>query len=112
VRYTGRLNQRWDVTYSEEMPAEPKKGQLNKDFGLYVERHFYIVSKIGTRRYLDLNGKKVVLRKYVKGRKTQQWYFDQKTLTIRSSSNNQSLDIANRGRSTNLQVWKTNNGWW
>jgi hypothetical protein len=39
-----RLGQEWDVVYADEYPEEPKKGELNEDFGLYVERPFYIVS--------------------------------------------------------------------
>jgi hypothetical protein len=38
------LHQQWDIIYVDEYPDEPKKGELNKDFGLYVERDFYIVS--------------------------------------------------------------------
>ena len=38
------LNQQWDIVYVDEMPAEYKKGELNKEFGLYVERPFYVVS--------------------------------------------------------------------
>jgi hypothetical protein len=38
------LNQQWDLIYADQMPKDPKKGELNKDFGMYVERDFYIVS--------------------------------------------------------------------
>jgi hypothetical protein len=38
----GGLNQQWDVIYSNQWPKEPKKGELNKDFGIYVDRTFYI----------------------------------------------------------------------
>jgi hypothetical protein len=30
------LNQQWDLIYKDKYPKDPKKGQLNKDFGLYV----------------------------------------------------------------------------
>jgi hypothetical protein len=40
----GRINQQFDVIYVDEYPDEPKKGELNEDFGLYVERDFHIVS--------------------------------------------------------------------
>jgi hypothetical protein len=36
------LNQQWDIIYVEDMKAEPKTGELNKDFGLYVNRPFHI----------------------------------------------------------------------
>ena len=49
----GKINQQWDIVYVSDW-SEPKKGELNKDFGLYVERDFYIVSELGKNRYLDL----------------------------------------------------------
>ena len=45
------------------------------------------------------------------GRKTQTWYFDQKSLTIKTRNNNQSWDIKNAGKTNNMQVWSTNSGW-
>jgi hypothetical protein len=42
-RRHGRVNQQWDLVYADQYP-EPTKGQLNKEFGLYVERDFHIVS--------------------------------------------------------------------
>jgi hypothetical protein len=32
----GRINQLWDLIYVDEYPEEPKKGELNKEFGFYV----------------------------------------------------------------------------
>jgi len=32
--------------YADEWKGEPTKGQLNTDFGLYVERDFYVVSQL------------------------------------------------------------------
>jgi flagellar basal body rod protein FlgG len=40
----GKINQQFDVIYEDEWKEEPVKGELSKDFGLYVERPFYIVS--------------------------------------------------------------------
>jgi hypothetical protein len=42
----GKVNQRWKVIYADEYPGEPKKGELNEKFGLYVERDFYVVSEL------------------------------------------------------------------
>ena len=50
----GGLHQQWDVVYKDEWKDEPVKGELNPKFGLYVERDFFIVSKLGSGRYLDL----------------------------------------------------------
>jgi len=35
---------------------EPKKGELNKIYGLFVERDFHIVSRLPMKRYIDLLG--------------------------------------------------------
>ena len=40
----GKVNQEWDVIYVDEYEKEPVKGELNKKFGLYVERDFHIVT--------------------------------------------------------------------
>jgi len=59
----GKINQQWDIIYDDEYPEEPKKGELNGDFGLYVERPFYIVSKLGSGKYLDLiNNRNMVIK--------------------------------------------------
>jgi hypothetical protein len=42
----GKINQLWDLVYADEYPPEPTKGQLNKEFGFYVERDFAIVSEM------------------------------------------------------------------
>ena len=36
------MNQKWDIVYIDTMKKDPVKGQLNKDFGLYIERPFHI----------------------------------------------------------------------
>ena len=45
-RHAG-VNQHWEIMYVDKMKAEPRKGQLNHRFGMYVERPFYIVSRFG-----------------------------------------------------------------
>jgi len=79
----GEVHQQWDIVYADEYPEEPKKGELNPDFGLYVERDFYIVSQMSANRYLDLIGNNMVI-KTANSRKSQIWYFDQKSYTIKS----------------------------
>lgn len=87
------------------------KGELNKKFGLYVERPFYIVSALPSGRYLDLINNRNMVIKVKNGRNTQQWYFDQRSLTIKTKYNNQSFDIKNSGKTNNMQIWSTNSGW-
>jgi hypothetical protein len=82
-RKHGKLNQQFDIVYVDEMPAEPKKGELNKDFNLIVERPFYVVSQLGSGKYLDMLGRNMVI-KTRNGKNTQLWYFDQRTRTVKN----------------------------
>jgi hypothetical protein len=38
------MNQQWDIVYADQWKGEPGKGELNEDFGLYVERDFFVVT--------------------------------------------------------------------
>lgn len=49
-------------TPKPEPPKEPGKGELNKEYGFYVERPFYIISQCGEKRYLDVIGRNVVVK--------------------------------------------------
>jgi hypothetical protein len=108
----GGLNQQFDVIYADRYPRDPKKGELNKDFGLYVDRTFYIASQMRSGRYIQVVGGRNIAIKTRNGRKSQQWWFDQKTLTIKTRSNNQSIEIENSGKKANLRVWSTHSQWW
>jgi len=93
------------------MPDIPKKGELNKEFGLYVERPFHVVSALASHRYLDLIGNNMVI-KTPNGFPSQVWYFDQASKTIKSEEQkHRSWDIQSEGRSTNVQIWNTNSQW-
>jgi hypothetical protein len=107
----GRINQQWDIIYADQWKRDPIKGELNKYFGLYVERDFYITTHMGSRRYLDLINNRNMVIKTQNGRRTQVWYFHQQSLTIRTRYNNQSWDIKSSGRTNDMQIWSTNSGW-
>jgi hypothetical protein len=104
------IRQQWEVVYVDEY-KEPKKGELNEQFNLFVERDFYIVSALPSGRYLDLINNRNMVIKTPNGRKTQIWYFHQQSKTIRTRLNNQSFDIKSAGRTNNMQIWSTNSGW-
>jgi hypothetical protein len=70
----GGLNQQWDVIYADQWKRDPIKGELNKDFGLYVERPFYIISRMRSGRYLTALGRNFVI-KTRNGRPDQTWIF-------------------------------------
>ena len=105
------VHQQLRVVYVDEYEKEPTKGQLNKKFGLYVERDFYVVSALPDHRYLDLINNRNMVIKTRNSRKTQTWYFDQKSLTIKTRYNNQSWDIKSSGKTNDMQIWSTNSGW-
>jgi len=104
------LNQQWDIVYVDEMKPEPKKGELNTEFGFYVERPFYIISQMAKGRYLDRINNNLVI-KTKNGFNTQEWFFHQPSKTVRNKKDNRSFDIQSAGRSNNMQVWNTNSGW-
>jgi hypothetical protein len=107
----GKTQQKWRVIYVDEYEKEPTKGQLNKKFGLYVERDFYVVSALKSNRYLDLINNRNFVIKTKNGRRTQVWYFHQQSMTIRTRYNNQSWDIKSAGKTNDMQIWSTNSGW-
>jgi len=87
------------------------KGDWNPEFGLYVGKEFSVATKLGSGRYLDIVGNKIVIKTRTSS-KTQLWYFDQNSRTIKSVVGNRSWDIQSGGRGKILQVWATNSGWW
>jgi hypothetical protein len=108
----GRTNQQWDLVYADDWEGEPTKGEMNEDFGLLVDTTFYVKSMLPSGRYLDLINNYNMAIKTRNGRTSQQWYFHQPSLTIRSRANNRSWDNKNSGRSRNMQVYNTNSQWW
>jgi hypothetical protein len=66
---------------------------------------------MGSGRFLDLIDNRLVI-KTPNGFKTQEWYFDQTTKTIKSASNDLSWDIMKNGIESGMQVYNTNSQWW
>jgi hypothetical protein len=95
------MKQQWEIIYVDQY-SEPKKGELNEQFGLYVQRDFYVVSQLGENRYLDLINNRNMVIKTPNGRKTQIWYFDQVSKTIKTRYNNQCWDIKTSGKTNNM----------
>jgi hypothetical protein len=97
----GKVNQQFDMVYVDEWKSY-KNGDLHEDFGMYIGRPFYVVSKMSSHRYLDLINNRNFAIKTKNGRNSQIWYFHLQSLTIRSKYNNQSWDIKNAGRTRNM----------
>jgi hypothetical protein len=116
AKLTKKASQQWEIMYVDEMKPDPKKGELSGEFGMYVERLFYIVSGLQSGRYLDIvKGKPVI--KTPNGFDSQKWYFDYKTKSIKTDQPKHfALTIATSGNSktrTNvLHMEKIESGWW
>ena len=107
----GKVGQTWDIIYTDEMPAELKTGEMNKDWGFKVNTPFHVISNLPDGRFLDLVGRNMLI-KTRNGLPSQSWFFDQKTRTIKSTrTKSYSWDIQNAGRSSNMQAYNTNSGW-
>jgi len=98
----GGMGQEWDIIYVDEMPAALKIGEENKDWGFKINSPFYVVSMKKRGYFLDLLGNNMVM-KTRNGMTSQQWYFDQKTRTIKSvRTKSKSWDIQSSGKASNL----------
>jgi len=96
------------------MPADLKKGDLNKDFGFKINTPFHIISNLPDGRYLDLVSNNPVIKSRNEY-KSQQWYFDQRSKTIHSMrTKSYSVMINGSGKSgvPKLVVGGTNSNWW
>jgi hypothetical protein len=89
---------KWDVVYVKEYEKEElKKGDMNPSFGFRIDTDFHIVSRMAGHRYVDLISNNVVVKR-PNGFKSQKWYFDNKTKTIRSrKTTSYSLQIKSSG---------------
>jgi hypothetical protein len=109
---TGKIHQQWDVVYVDQWKGEPTKGELNEEYGLYVERPFHIISAMETGRYLEVINNRNMVIKTRNNQKGQIWWFDQRSLTIKTKINNQSWNIVSNGGSADIQIAGTNSQWW
>jgi len=110
---TNAVYQQWRVVYSDKS-KDLKKDGVHEEFGWHIGRPFYIITKLPSGRAVEVvGGRNLVLKWKQYNNVNQQFYFDNDSKTIRSQANrNKALDIQNSGRSSNLQIWKSNGRWW
>jgi hypothetical protein len=78
----GTSAQKWKLTYVKDAKAISTKG-LNKNFGLEVNRPFFIQSKMWMGRVLTCHSAyHMRLNTLLRTRLAQQWVFDGKSKTI------------------------------
>jgi hypothetical protein len=72
----GKINQQWDLVYMKDWKGEPGNGEMNKDFGLRVNKDFHIISGLSRGRYIDYLGRDLII-KTQNFRGSQIFYFHQ-----------------------------------
>jgi hypothetical protein len=115
-RHNG-LNQRWRVVYVDSRAAMKKKG-VNKNFGLQINRPFFVFSRMPMRRAIIAGYGNYHLRVgqpwFNKNDKRYQFVFDQSSKTIRHVySRSRSWSIHSQGRASTIGAeTPTNSRWW
>jgi hypothetical protein len=66
------------------------------------------------KRVVELvGGHNLAIKRYVKGRTAQQFFFDQTSKTVKSQQyKDRSIDIQSNGKNRNLRMTTTNSRWW
>lgn len=105
----GALNQRFKIEYLDKQKAEQTKG-LNEEYGLHINRPFFIVSKSAMNRVITVaGGYNLVITVRESANKRQQWTFDQSSKTIKSVQfRDRSIDV----RGTNAYAYVTDARWY
>jgi hypothetical protein len=104
------VNQEWDIIYVDQLQPEPKEGDWNPQFGMYIGKEFSITTKMSSGRYVDLVGDQLVIKSRTAS-KTQKWIFDWKSRTVLNVANKKSLSISSSGRGNKMNTWKTTSEW-
>jgi hypothetical protein len=112
-RHNGK-NQDWKVLYTDKAEAIETKG-LNEEFGFKINSPFYFRSRLPMKRVAECHGaNNIWLRRWRKNETGQQFFFDEKSKTIRSQKwKNYAMEIQNNGRSKNLRMTSgITSRWW
>jgi bacillopeptidase F (M6 metalloprotease family) len=110
----GKAGQQWKVVYVDKSDKEATKG-LNEDFGWYINRPFYIRSRMFFRRVVEAHGNNwLYLRRWVKNRTAQQWKFDIKDKTLHNEHwKNYVMTIHGNGSSNHMRMLSSiTSRWW
>jgi hypothetical protein len=89
---------------------------LNEEFGFVIGKPFYLISRLPMKRVVESVGASQVRLRRFKGLtyKQQQWFFDQKSKTIRSNHwKNYCMNIPSNGNANALTgVSSITSRWW
>jgi hypothetical protein len=88
---------------------------VSKTSGFRINVPFFIVSRLPMKRVAECVGaNNMILRRYVKGRQAQKFFFNEKDKTIRSNQwKNYAMEIQSNGGSSNIRFTSSiNSRWW
>jgi len=111
-RHNG-LNQRWRIIYQDKSTKIRGKG-YNSRFGFHIRRPFYFRSRMPMKRVVECVSNAYLRHKrWAKGRKAQQWIFDNTSKTIQGWYwKNRAIEITSNGNSSTLRMNTPNSRWW
>lgn len=101
-------NQRWVVKYGENNEDDVQTKGKDNYFGLVINEPFYAFSKGSNKQHTIevIGGRNLSLKKFERGKQTQQFYLDASTKTIKSVAyKDKSWDIESAGQSINMHIW-------
>jgi hypothetical protein len=110
----GKANQKWNVLYVDKAKPVPTKG-FSEEFGFHINRPFYMVSRLPMKRVAECIGASDVrLRRYISGRKEQQFWFNNVSKTVHSNHwKNYIMEIPGNGAQNSLRMTSTiSSRWW
>lgn len=112
-KITYNIRQKWRIQYVDTYEDQKTSG-LYTPYQIHLGRAFIIRSRLPMQRVITIVGSRnLVIQTLNRTNQNQIFFLDPRTKTIKSvGQSSKSLDIQNRGGSTNLQVWETNARWW
>jgi hypothetical protein len=76
---TSSKSQKWNILYVDQIPRDPIKNEMNTEYGFIVERDFYIISALPSRRLITkVQGSNTIFIKTQVNLPNQKWFFDGK----------------------------------
>jgi hypothetical protein len=106
-------NQRWRIVYTDKASKIKGKG-YNSRFGFHGMRPFYVRSRMPMQRVVEcVSNAYIRLKRFARGRKAQQWVFDNRSKTIQSYYwRNRAVEITSNGGSSTLRMNTVTSRWW
>jgi hypothetical protein len=109
----GSAAQKWTIIYEDKKGRTKTRG-MNEKANIEINRPFYLRSRMPMQRVVECWGaNNIILSDFIKDRRGQQFFFDEKSKTIKSQQwQDRSINIQGNGRSGNVNMQGTTSRWW